>query len=200
MRLYRIYVFTYFLILIFRRSEKEFRRERVHRLLVPTLFVMGFTQAAYSLMYFVPMDSTCLAHYYHKAANSTPSCLTWWGSVGDISQPSYGRKLIELWIYPSPHQAWFCLYLFVYSQLLAFNFSNWHSKYGDNGPENPTCCGQDNCNIFQKPFSLAARLLCCMNVCFMRSTNPAEFLSVTKQLLMGSIKLACLPGGFFGVG
>ena len=148
---------------IFRRSEKQFRKERADRLLVPTLFIMVFTQAAFSLVYFAPMDSTCLAHYHHNATKWTPSCLTWWGTVGNTNESSWSRKLVELYVYPSPQQGWFCLYLFVYSHLLAFNFSNWHSKHGDNGLANPTCCGEDNCSILRKPFSLAARLLCCMN-------------------------------------
>ena len=186
-------------LLYSRRSEKEFRQERVHRLLVPTLFLMVCTQGMYSLMYFAPMDPACLAHYNNNATNSTPSCLTWWGSVGNGNQTSFASKLIGWFTYPSPQQAWFCLYLFVYSQLYAFNFSNWHPKYGDNGPENPTCCGQDNCSILRKPFSLAARLLCCMNVCFQRATNTMEFSNAIKKLLMGSVKLACLPGGLLAL-
>ena len=137
---------------------------------------MVCTQAFYAIQYFAPMSPDCLAHYNHNATNSTPACLTWWGAVRNSSDfsTSFEWTLISQYIYPSPNQAWFCIYLFVYSQILAFSFTNWHSKHGDAGAEHPTCCGNDNCTLLKKPFSLVARLVCCMNICFMSSTNPGE--------------------------
>ena len=179
----------------FRREENEYRKERFHRLLVPTLFLMYFTQAIFSLSYFAPMNSACLSHYHHNTTNSTPDCLTWWGEIKNSSNfpTSFVQKLVEMYRFPSPSQAWFCLYLFLYSQILAFNFYNWHSKHGDEGSEQPTCCGQQNCSILKKPFSLFARILCCMNVCFIPSTNPGEFNKAIQKLLMGPIKLMLIP-------
>ena len=163
---------------------------------------MAFTQAVFALAYFAPMDSVCLAHYHHNVTNSTPACLTWWGTVTnatDFSTYTHYPSLFSLYTYPSPQQAWFCIYLFVYSQLLAFSFYNWHSKHGDSGPENPMCCGKEDCNLLKKPFSLAARLLCCMNICCLPATNSGEFYTSTKKLLMGPIKLACIPGFFLSL-
>ena len=144
------------------------------------------------------MNSGCLAHYNHNATNTTPSCLTWWGSVSNSSDFSttFGWKLVSLYFYPSPQQAWFCIYLFVYSQIMAFNFSNWHPKHGDDGPDHPTCCGKEYggiCGILKKPFSIMARVLCCMCICFLPARNPGEFTKTITKLLMGPIKLACVP-------
>ena len=103
---------------------------------MPTVFLMHFTQAIFSLSYFAPMNAACLSHYHHNATNSTPDCLTWGGKIKNSSNfpTSYVQKLIEIYRHPSPSQAWFCLYLFLYSQIFAFHFCKWHSKHGDDGP------------------------------------------------------------------
>ena len=140
----------YHVIYYFRREENGYRKERFHRLLVPALFLMCFTGAIFSMSYFSPMSSkyymftqyiNCLSHYHHNATNSTPDCLTWWGEINNSSNfpTSFVQKLVEMYRLPSPSQAWFCLYLFLYSQILAFNFCNWHFKQGNDGPEQPTC-------------------------------------------------------------
>ena len=136
------------------------------------------------------------SHVENKT-NSTGFCLqfvsTAWEKGTGLTTP-YVWNLVVFFISPFSHQAWFNLYLFLYAQILAFNFSNWHAKHGDDGPTKPTCCGKENCNLLTKPFSLFARLLCCMNICCLASTSPGEFTEAIKTLLMGPIKLACIPG------
>ena len=143
------------------------------------------------MAYFAPMSSACLSHYHHNATKSTPKCLTWEGR--DNFPTSFIQKLVGIYRLPLPAQAWFCLYLFLYSKILAFNFNKWHSKHGDEGPEQATFCGQQNSSVLKKPFSNFARILCCMNVCFIPSTNHGEFNKSIQKLLMGPIKLMLIP-------
>ena len=165
---------------------------------------MVYTQVFYVIDFFAPMSPPCLEHYHHKATNTTPGCLTWWGQVryvpnvhSDFYSPfptTFGRKLLGLFIYPSPQQAWFCIYLFVYSQVMAFNFSNWHSKNGENGSSQTMCCGKTNFSILKKPFSILAKALCCMCVCFLPSASPGEFSKASRKIFLGSMKLPLVPG------
>ena len=168
----------------------------MHRLLVPALFLACCTKVVFLVSYFAPTKFECMESHVENKTNSTGFCLqfvsTAWEKGTGLTTP-YVWNLVVFFISPFSHQAWFNLYLFLYAQILAFNFSNWHAKHGDDGPTKPTCCGKENCNLLTKPFSLFARVLCCMNICFMSSTNPGEFTSATKKLLMGPIKLACVP-------
>ena len=162
---------------------------------------MAFTQAFYAFQFYAPMSSDCLAHYNHNATNTTSPCLSWWGSVSNSSQfaTSFEWTLLGQYIYPSPSQAWFCIYLFVYSQIMAFSFSNWHTKHGDDGPDQPMCCGNSDCGLLKKPFSLAAKVLCCMCICFMPSTNPIQFTTTTKKILMSPLRLFFIPGAYLSL-
>lgn len=165
---------------------------------------MGITQAFYAFRFYVPLSPECLAHYNHNATNTTAPCLAWWGSISNTTNfpTSFEWTLLEKYFYPSPQQAWFCIYLFVYSQLLAFSFANWHTKHGDDGPEQPTCCGRTYgglCGFLKKPFSLISQVLCCMCICFMPSSNPRQFTDTTKKLLMGPIRLFAIPGTYLTV-
>ena len=184
-----------------RRSEAEYRKERVHRLLVPALFLMVCTNPFYAVQFFAPMSSSCLEHYYHNATNKTADCLTWGGQVKSDSffPTSFGRKLLGRFLHPDDFnysQAWFCVYLFVYSQIMAFNFSNWHSKNGVDGFNSPMCCGKTNLDILKKPFSRLAKSLCCMCVFFLPSSNPGEFSKAIQTMFLGSFKLMLVPGAF----
>ena len=48
---------------LFKRTEQQFRDERVHRLLVPTLFLMAVTCLPFLALYLAPLDSECGAYY-----------------------------------------------------------------------------------------------------------------------------------------
>jgi hypothetical protein len=170
----------------------------VHRLLVPALFLACCTKVVFLVSYFAPTKFDCAESYAENKTNSTGSCLQFLHKATGLNTP-YVWKFVARGITPVFAQAWFNLYLFLYSQLLAFNFSNWHSKHGDDGPAQPTCCGKETCNLLLKPFSLFARLLCCMNICCLASTSPGEFTAAIKKLLMGPIKLSCIPGFLLAV-
>ena len=73
-----------------RRSEREFRKERVHRLLVPWL-VLVLTNGAYSIIYFAPSP---------PPASTTLSAF-----------------LMSTYVLPITNQGWFLLHLFLYSQV-----------------------------------------------------------------------------------
>merc|ERR1719334_1852607 len=49
-----------------RRSVKEYRLERVHRLVVPSLFLC-VCSLLFAIIYFAPMNSACLQHFYGNA-------------------------------------------------------------------------------------------------------------------------------------
>ena len=73
-----------------RRSEREFRKERVHRLLVPWL-VLVLTNGVYSIIYFSPSP---------PPASTTLSAF-----------------LMSTYVLPITNQGWFLLHLFLYSQV-----------------------------------------------------------------------------------
>ena len=77
---------------------------------------------------------------------------------------------------------------------MAFNFSNWHSKNGENGSSQTMCCGKTNFSILKKPFSILAKALCCMCVCFLPSASPGEFSKAIRKIFLGSMKLPLVPG------
>ena len=165
---------------------------------------MAVTQASYAFRFYAPLSPDCLTNYNHNATNETSYCLAWWGSIrnGSYFATSFEMTLLEHYFYPSPQQAWFCIYLYVYSQLLAFSFSNWHTKHGDDGPDQPTCCGRSNggcLSLLKKPFSLVTQILCCMCICFMPSSNPRQFTDAIKKLLLGSIRILAIPGTYLTV-
>ena len=72
-----------------RRSAWEFRKERVHRLLVPWL-VLVLTNGVYSIEFFAPS-----------------------AALGSI----FSDYLILDYVFPSAGQGWFLLHLFLYSQV-----------------------------------------------------------------------------------
>ena len=72
-----------------RRSEREFRKERVHRLLVPWLLLV-LTNGVYSVTFVAP----------HSPWSTT-----------------FSEFLMSKYLIPSAGQGWFLLYLFIYSQV-----------------------------------------------------------------------------------
>ena len=109
---------------------------------------------------------------------------------------SFWRTFIGIYMTPVFNQAWFCIYLFCYSQLLTFSFWNWHTNQGDDGPEQPSCCGNDIFGLLKKPFSVLTKILCCMCICLMPVTSPKQFISTIEKLLMHPIRLFLVPGTY----
>ena len=86
---------------LFRRTKTQFREERVHRLIVPTLF-MSTVKLPFTLSYFAPHNETL--------------------------ELSYGSTVQRFYQYPGIHQCWFLAYLFLYSQMFAHCFIAVHPK------------------------------------------------------------------------
>ena len=128
--------------------------ERVHRLLVPTLFIMVVTQGFYAFLYFAPKNNNCLAFNDSNATHGMTSCSLQNGSdIHNGTGDSFERTLLNKYLRPRSHQAWFCIYLFVYSQLMASFFSNWHTKHKEASSQDPTCCGKNCFEPMKKRFS-----------------------------------------------
>ena len=155
---------------------------------------MTCTRGFYAMQFFAPMNSDCLAHYHKYANNATDKCLTWWGSVSISNDfaTSFGWRLLETYLNPSPHQAWFCIYLFVYSQLMASMFSNYCDILKGSGYE--TAYGSKN-----REYNLTKKILIKIpfsSIWVMPVMNSKKFFDTTKNLIMDPIRLLVIPGMF----
>ena len=92
-----------------RRSEKEFRKERVHRLLVPYL-VLVLTNGVYSITFLAPRS------FYLNPSPST----------------TYSEWLMYHYVVFSAGQGWFCLTLFIFSQVNKTNENCTYAFYSQN--------------------------------------------------------------------
>ena len=61
---------------LFRRTERQFREERAHRLLVPWLLLCLFNDA-YSVTWLAPLTPNCEAAYRGETINSSTSGVQW---------------------------------------------------------------------------------------------------------------------------
>ena len=105
---------------LYRRSERQFREERIHRLLVPWLLLASIN-GIYSISFFAPRTPFCEQYYEHGQVidNQTRPwdyCETYRKYTKDETFPVYLMKhYIGL---PEASQGWFLLYLFLYSQVV----------------------------------------------------------------------------------
>ena len=159
---------------LFRRSETKFRDERVHRLLVPTLFLCAVTQFPFTMSYFAPRD--------------TP-----------LVEESYWEYAIGFYRFPYFHQSWFLLYLFIFAQVFTFWFRTFHPAHNTAETTTLSFCGSTACCCTVKPFSRITRYICCLNFLFKPALTPEEFVSAVKWYLGGPIRLALIPGIVIGV-
>jgi hypothetical protein len=181
---------------LFRRTETQFRDERVHRLLVPTLFVSVVTQIPLSLDYFAPLNPAC--QHYYNGTNSTDNCnlfkrFTKNDTFLDHLRGFYNTDLI------SAHQAWFLLYLFIYSQIFTHPFRAWHPNHNTADEYYLSCCGYNTCCCSKKPFNCLTRCFCCLRFLWKTSTTPQEFVAAVEWFLGGAFKLCILPSILIGL-
>ena len=108
---------------LFRRSGIQFRVERLHRLLVPTLFLSLVTQFPLTLGYFAPRE--------------TP-----------IENP-YLEYVRGFYSIPNPRQAWFLSYLIIFAQFFTYWFIAFHPAHETSATNtlsrssyNAGCCRQ----------------------------------------------------------
>ena len=159
---------------LFRRSETKFRDERVHRLLVPTLFLCSVTQLPFTLAYFAPRDIP-------------------------LAEDSYLEYVRGFYKSPQVHQAWFLLYLFIFTQVFTFWFRTFHPAHNTAETTTLSFCGSTACCCTVKPFSGLTQYFCCLNFLLKPALTPDEFVSAVKWYLGGPIRLALIPGIVIGV-
>ena len=105
---------------LYRRSEKQFREERMHRLLVPYL-LLAVLNGVYSITFFAPRTPLCEQFYEHGKVidnNELPwdYCEMNYKYTRNDTFPEY---LMKHYIgIPIAGQGWFLLYLFFYSQVI----------------------------------------------------------------------------------
>ena len=89
---------------LFKRSMTQFRKERIHRLIVPTLSLALVTQLPFHLSYLAPRDAPPEESFweYAKYFYKLPACI---------------------------HHAWFLFYLFIYSQVFTHLFIALHPAH-----------------------------------------------------------------------
>ena len=163
---------TYFAL--FRRSETEFRGGRVHRLLVPSLFLCTVTQLPLTLAYF--------------ARREVP-----------LVEESYWEYMKGFYRLPHFQQSWFLLYLFLYAQVFTFWIRTFHPAHNTAETTTLSFCGFTSCCCTVKPFSCLTRYFCCLNFILKPALTPGEFVFAVKWYLGGPIRLALIPGIVIGV-
>jgi len=125
------------------RTKNEFLQERIHRLIAPSLFLMLAQIPLMISIGFSPVSPACQLYFEgKKTTNSTGECLMifnpklfsgeldgeekmkWLKSVNTKNGYPYDIQI------PNPSTAWFCIYLFAYTQILAGLFASFHPKHG----------------------------------------------------------------------
>ena len=105
---------------LYRRSERQFREERIHRLLVPWLLLASIN-GIYSISFFAPRTPFCEQYYEHGQVIDNLTlpwdyCETYRKYTKDETFLEY---LMKHYIgKPEAGQGWFLLYLFLYSQVV----------------------------------------------------------------------------------
>ena len=158
---------------LFRRSETQFRDERVHRLLVPTLFLSLVTQFPLTLGYFAPRETPLDSSYLEYIDG-------FYRSIG-------------------VHQAWFLIYLFVFAQSLTFWFRAFHPAHNTAEATRLSYCESTGSCCTVKPFNCLTKFFCCLNFLFKPAVTPESFVSSVKWFLGGPVRLALLPGILIGL-
>ena len=159
---------------------------------------MGFTKGLYAFQFLAPMDSDCWELYHNNKAATTKICLSWWGSASNLNHyvGSFGLRVLETLLRPHPHQAWFCIYLFVYSQIMAKSFSDFQKSPSDEEVEKSICIGNDGPSQAKK-ISIEYDAINYFSVkSNITSLNFRKFLHVTKSLLVGPLGFSIIPGIF----
>ena len=162
---------------------------------------MGFTKGLFAFQFLAPMDSDCWELYHKNKAVTTKRCLSWWGSVFNSNHyvGSFGLRVLEDLLRPHPHQAWFCIYLFVYSQIMAKSFSDFQKSLSYEEVEEGICIGNDGpsqTNKISIEFDKISSLSAISNI---TSLNFRKFLDTKKSLIVGALGFSIIPGIFLAL-
>jgi len=176
-----------------KRSEKEFRLERVHRLLVPAFFLSLTASFPISLDFFAKLSPNCEELFVNgSVAKKEEDELDWQHCAmfyGFTKNETYGQHLKRFFTpVPSPHQGWFLCYLFVYSQLLVHLFLVVHPNH----QENKVGC-------FSKPYNKIVQIFCCCNFFGYLTPDSDSFIRGVKFWLGNPVKLAIIPSLWIGI-
>lgn len=157
-----------------KRDDTTFRLERFHRLLIPALSIMALTQFFFVTLYAAKLTGICL--FYREGIidkKDSFNCLMFNKIGPNDTLGSFVRQFFRpIPGAPSPHQGWFLVYLFFYSQILAGIFYLWH----------PSSTNVSRC--------YPRKALCFF---FIRTPTPEAFQNAAAFFLGGPIRLALVP-------
>ena len=177
---------------LFKRSEREFREERVHRLLVPIL-IMSLLQIFDAFSYFAPLDVVCQQWFDGEDEelfyNETKKCNLFYPVVD--YHPPFISVLVQNSHYGVPLDI---VLLFIYSQSFAFWFSVYHPNQNKQGVPTVPYCGTTTCCCSRKPPYSIARCFCCLHFFCKPAASPVEFVSAVTWYIGGPVRIILLPG------
>ena len=160
----------------FRRNKKEFCRERLHRLIIPGLFSMCFTNAIVTYFEFCMREGT-IGTFYHLLTK---------GFMATYKENFYSFLISEPHLLHIPRtatrQIWFLFYLFGYSILLLPVFYRYHKK-----------CSIDN-ELVSNGSRFTLRFSKCIWINHLCPKNKDEFASFVTNVMKGRMKLLLYPG------
>jgi len=177
-----------------KRSESQFRNERVHRLMIPAIFLSLTASFCISADWAAILSPNCQEYYdtgnvvskndtdaivwdhcamFFKFTSNT----TYWEHLRNMFQPV-----------PSPHQGWFLCYLFVYSQLLVHLFISVHPNHQE-----------DNLSCIKRPFSKPVQFFTCLNFFGYLTPNNESFIKAVNFWLGHPLKLFFVPSIWIGI-
>jgi len=177
-----------------KRDENQFRMERVHRLLVPAIFLSLTSSFSTGLNYFSKLSPNCQEFSEFKNVSlKTGSGYSW--THCEMYNPvrgneSYSQYLKELFLpFPSPSQGWFLCYLFVFSQTFAPLFLLVHPDHQD----------QQKFGCFRRLLSKKIRVDFCFDFSQYFTTANKHFVKGVKFWLGHPLKLALIPSLLIGL-
>ena len=148
-----------------RRSENEYKKERFHRLVIPALFLMFFTNLIFAFSPTINEDK--------------------------VRELTFFNQFAILYRFPyNPRQSWFCIDLYIYAYVLKTCFLKWHPSH--NGEININACVNENSGFGQRMKSKLTHSSFRL-IYFVIPKNADEFYKCTNKMLLGPIKLILGP-------
>ena len=183
--------FTVFLSLN-KRTEQEFREERVHGVLVPT-FTILILHLSSAFVAFAPLDHSCTLEYEanarlyasHSPYNETNRCQLHL-KVFQNHTPFLSTLVQSTWktlAYNNLH----LLCIFLWAQMFAFWFCAVHPNINRQGEPSITYCGTTSCCCSRKPFSRPTKFFCCFNFFCKPAASPSELINSLNWYLNGPL-------------
>ena len=160
-----------------KRNENQFRGERIHRLLVPALFLSLTSSFFNGLDYYSKLSPNCQKFSEFKNISRT-ECEMFYPVRENETYGEYVRKMFLP--VPSPSQGWFLCYLFVFSQLFTPLFLLVHPNHQDD----------EKFGCLKKPLSRIMQVICCINFFGFLTPTHGDFVRGVKFWLGHPVKLA----------